>query len=424
MKKFELVKMDLSLYYEKLDNGLEVYMIPKDNVNGIYATFSTKYGSVNNEFVPNGCTNMAKFPLGIAHFLEHKLFEQKDGKNPFEFYSERGSDANANTSNFKTTYLFSGINFFEENLNYLLDYVQDPYFTDENVEKEKGIIEQEIRMYDDSPFWKLYERATYNAFHEHPIKYPLAGTISTIKKITKENLYTCYNTFYHPSNMFLVITGNIEPKETLNIIKLNQEKKEYKDIKPIKNKVYNEPDDVAKKKDHSTMSVEIPRASIGYKIANKSNLDIQKFKNYLSIFFDIKFGSISEFNDKLIEEGLISSDIDINVINTDKHLLFILIIESDNIDKVIKRIENELTNRDIDENDFIRKKKVKKSSSIYKSDNIYSLNSKIMSNIINYGEVILDEHKLIDELNYDEFIKIVKNSDMSNKTIYKINKTK
>ena len=170
------------------------------------------------------------------------------------------------------------------------------------------------------------------------------------------------------------------------------------------------------------MSIQIPRASIGYKIANNTHLDINKFKDYLSLFFDIKLGSVSEFNDSLIEKGLISNDIDINVINTDKHLLFILLIESDNVDKVIKSIDKELKNREVLESDFIRKKKVKKSSSIYKSDNIYSINNKIMGNIINYGKVILDEHKMIDELTYNEFISVIKNIDMSNKTIYKINK--
>ena len=140
--KTSLVKMDLDMYYEKLDNGLEVYIVPKDNVNSVYATFSTKFGSINSCFIPYDRTKLTEFPLGIAHFLEHKMFEQKNGIDPFTFYSERGSDANANTSNYKTTYLFSGTGFLNENLNYLLDYVQSPYFTDENVDKEKGIIEQ------------------------------------------------------------------------------------------------------------------------------------------------------------------------------------------------------------------------------------------------------------------------------------------
>ena len=144
MKKIDIKNLDLNLFYEKLDNGLEVYVIPKENCNNVYATFSTKYGSNIIEFVPIGEKKMIKVPLGIAHFLEHKLFEQKDGIDPFTFYSERGADANANTNQKKTTYLFSGSNFILENLNYLLDYVQEPYFTDKNVEKEKGIITQEI----------------------------------------------------------------------------------------------------------------------------------------------------------------------------------------------------------------------------------------------------------------------------------------
>ena len=223
--KTKLEKMDLNLYYEQMDNGLDVYIVPFDKVNSVYVTFSTKFGSIHDEFIPYDRTSMTKFPLGIAHFLEHKLFEQKNGVDPFTFYSERGSDANANTSNFKTTYLFSGTNFLDENLNYLLDYVQDPYFTEENVEKEKGIIDQEIRMYEDSPYYKLYDRILYNSFKNHPIKYPIGGTISSIKKITVQDLYTCYYTFYHPKNMFLVITGNVDPKDVISLIKANQENK-------------------------------------------------------------------------------------------------------------------------------------------------------------------------------------------------------
>ena len=233
MKKSKLEKLDLSLYTEELDNGLRVFIVPKTDVNGIYATLSTKFGSVYKEFVPLNEKKMVSVPLGVAHFLEHKMFEQKNNIDPFTFYSERGSDANANTSNYKTTYLFSGPNFFDENINYLLDYVQDPYFTDENVEKEKGIIEQEIKMYEDDPYFKMYDGIIYNTFIKHPIKYPIAGTVEDVRKITKEDLYTCYNTFYHPSNMFLVITGNVDPKEAMEVIKINQEKKKFDSKKEI-----------------------------------------------------------------------------------------------------------------------------------------------------------------------------------------------
>ena len=422
--KTKLEKMDLTMYYEKLDNGLEVYIVPFDKVNSVYATFSTKFGSIHDEFIPYDRTSMTKFPLGIAHFLEHKLFEQKNGVDPFTFYSERGSDANANTSNFKTTYLFSGTNFLDENLNYLLDYVQDPYFTDENIEKEKGIIEQEIRMYEDSPYFKLYDRILYNSFKNHPIKYPIAGTISSIKKITKKDLYTCYHTFYHPKNMFLVITGNVDAKDTISLIKANQENKVFKPYKDIVLKEYDEPDEVVTKSGSTEMDIEIPKVSIGYKIRNNTSLSINKFKTYIGMFFDIKFGSVSLFNETIKNDNLATLDMDITLVNTDKHVLVILSNDTNNSKELISRIETELDSRDIKETDFNRKKKVKKSSVIYKSDSIYAINNKIMANIINEGEVITDEHKYIDSLNYEEFINTIKNIDLNNKTIYNINKKK
>ena len=229
MKRINIKELKLDLYTEKLDNGLEIYIIPK-KCNNIYTTFSTKYGSNQDEFVPINSKKMKKYPLGIAHFLEHKMFEQEDGTDPFEYYSERGADANANTSNYKTTYLFSGPEFFDENINYLIDYVQSPYFTDENVEKEKGIIIQEIKMYQDDPYSVLFEKSVYNSFIKHPIKIPVIGTIESVKKITKKDLYECYNTFYNPGNMFIVVTGNIDPKQTIELIKENQSKKEFKSI--------------------------------------------------------------------------------------------------------------------------------------------------------------------------------------------------
>ena len=230
MKKTNLKHLNLDLYEEKLDNGLTIYVIPKQNFNNIYVTFSTKFGSNEIEFIPNNKKEYVKVPLGIAHFLEHKLFEQKDNIDPFTFYNERGSDCNANTNQYKTTYLFSGPNFFSENLNYLLDYVQEPYFTDENVEKEKGIIEQEIKMYLDDPDTVIYEKTLENCFSNHPMKNSIIGTIKSVRSITKEELYTCYNTFYHPSNMFIVVTGNVDPIETIKIIKKNQSKKKFDKI--------------------------------------------------------------------------------------------------------------------------------------------------------------------------------------------------
>ena len=424
MKINRLEKIDLDIYEETLKNGLKIYIIPKENVNGIYVTFTTKFGSINQEFVPINGDDFVKVPLGIAHFLEHKMFEQKDDVDPFTFYSERGCDANANTSNFKTTYLFSGANSFNENLNFLLDYVQSPYFTDKNVEKEKGIIEQEIKMYKDDPYYRIYDGIVFNSFKCHPIKYPVAGTIEEINKITKEDLYTCYNTFYHPSNMFIVITGNVDPEDTIDLIKINQEKKKYDKFNKIILKEYDEPDEVEKEKEEISMDIEIEKMGIGYKFSfSKSKKNINDIKNYIGILFDLKFGSTSLLSEKLKQEGLITSDIDITIINTDKHILVILMFESKNVEKVEKLINKELRDLSITIDDLNRKIKVRKSNCIYRSDSIYSLNSKIVSNVINYDKVIYDDYKKIEEINIDTMNKIIKNLNFNNKTVYVIHKS-
>ena len=424
MKKNKLERLDLEIYEETLENGLRVFIVPKENVNGIYATFSTKFGSVYQEFIPNDSNKMIKVPLGVAHFLEHKVFEQKDDKDPFTFYSERGCDANANTSNYKTTYLFSGANFFDENINYLLDYVQESFFTDENVEKEKGIIEQEIKMYEDDPFFKMYDGIIYNSFIKHPIKYPIAGKIEDIKSITKEDLYTCYNTFYHPSNMFLVITGNVDPKETMNLIKINQEGKKFNPSKKIVTKEIDEPNKVAKRLEKIKMDIEISKLGIGYKIdCSKINKDISIIKTYLTLLFDLKIGNTSILNEKLKELNLITHDLDFTVINTDKHVLIIIMIETNEINKVLNMIEEELKNLSVTESEFERKKKIRKSNCIYRSDNIYAINNKIVSNIMNYDKIIYDDYKKIDELNIKDLNKIVKNINLDNKTTYIIDKS-
>ena len=392
--KSKLEKMDLDLYSETLDNGLQVYIIPKDNVNGIVVSFTTKFGSEYSEFVPLGSKKMVKVPLGVAHFLEHKMFEQEDGVDPFTFFSERGCDANAYTSQNKTSYYFTGTNNFYDNLNFLLDYVQTPYFTDENVKKEKGIIIQELKMYDDDAAEKMYEGILYNLVSKHPIRYPIGGTIESVKSITKEDLYTCYNTFYHPSNMILIITGNVEPMETISAIKANQSRKKFPKPKEIKIKKYDEPNEVFKKVEKVNKNVELSKLGIGYKIdCSKINENINDIIIYLSLFLSTKLGSTSKLYEKLKNENLISRGISRNFLHTDKHILVVIMVETEEQDKVLKMIEDELKDLSISDSDLARRKKVMKSGSIYSSDNINALNSKVLYDIFDYDKVILDEYK-------------------------------
>lgn len=419
MQKTSLNKMDLDVFSKTLSNGLKVYIIPKKEVNNIYVTFTTKYGSNIVEFVPNGEKDYIKVPLGIAHFLEHKMFEQEDEIDVFNFFSERGSDANANTNNKKTTYLFSGPNFFKENLEFLLDYVQKPYFTDENVEKEKGIIIQEMKMYQDDPYSKLYEAILDASFINNNTKYPIIGTEDSVNSITKEDLYACYKTFYHPSNMVLVVTGNVNPEETIEIVESNQSKKEFKKPETIKIKEYNEPDNVDSKKKIITASVTLPKVSINYKmnINNIKNIPLRKKLLYLSILFDSKFGGTSLINEKLRESKIISDSIDVSSVDADSHILFIIMGETNKEKDFLDAIKKEMLDLTISEQELERKKKTIISSMIYASDSIMRINHKIMNDYLKYGEIIDNNYDEVKSLNYEEFSKFIKELDVSNYNI-------
>ena len=403
------------VYFEKLDNGLEVYVLPMPNISNIYATFTTKFGSNVNEFVPSGKNKMIKVPDGIAHFLEHKLFEQEDGVDPFAFFSERGADCNANTSKEKTTYLFSGSTFFEENLNYLLDFVQSPYFTKENTEKEKGIIEQEINMYDDMPFWLMNDRAMANTFKFHPAKVPIAGSVKSIYKITKEDLYTCYNTFYHPANMILVVSGNVKQEEVFKIVKENQAKKEFSQAFKLNIKTYDEPDKVGVIKEIIKMDVAIPKFMINCKFNYQNlNLDLHTLVRYLNVFASASLGVTSLFNERLKNEEVITSDFGFDINFTDKHLVLSIIGESMNSNLVIKEILNYLPHASVSEEDFLSKQKRLKSSYLYASDNVYIVNDTLVNNIVLYNDGLANQYELIAKLNYKDFKNFIKKLNFKN----------
>lgn len=422
MKIDEINNIDLKLYSQTLENGLRVFVIPKENSNNIYVTFSTKFGSSINQFIPNGKDEYLKIPPGVAHFLEHKLFEQNDGIDPFSYFTNNGADANANTSYYKTTYLFSGPDNFYDNLDYLINFVQDPYFTDENVLKEVGIIEQEIKMYEDVPFFKLYDKTVYNVFHNHPLKYSISGSVDDIKKITKEMLYDCYNTFYHPANMFIVVVGNVDAKKTIDAIFKNQKTKKFLKPSEIKINEVQEPDEVFQKSAIIKSDIEIPKVAIAIKI-NILNYDINELILYLNTIFALKTDSTSNLSEKLKEENLITSNLDFEHLKTNKHLVYIFYAETLNPKLVSKLIIDELNDLRITKEELERKKKVLKSLYIFKSDSIYAMNHKICNNIINYDNVILDDFKHIDKLNIDTANSIINDINLDNLTITIITNT-
>lgn len=306
MEKISFDQLQEELYHEKLENGLEVYILPKKGFNKTYATFTTKYGSIDNHFVPAGKKELVKVPDGIAHFLEHKLFEKEDG-DVFQQFSRQGASANAFTSFTRTAYLFSSTSDVEKNLETLIDFVQYPYFSEKTVEKEKGIIGQEIDMYDDNPDWRLYFGAIQNLFENHPVKIDIAGTKESIAEITKDMLYECYHTFYHPSNMLLFIVGPVQVEEIMQQIKDNQAKKTFSSQVEIERKFDSEKEDVSEKKLVLPMNVHSSKCLVSIKATNTEKQGEEMLKQELTtnVLLELLFGRSSENYDKLYSSGLI-----------------------------------------------------------------------------------------------------------------------
>ncbi|MCY9288623.1 insulinase family protein [Bacillus haynesii] len=305
-KTIEFKQLKETLYYEKMPGGLDVYVLPKEGFNKTYAVFTTKYGSIDNQFVPLGEEEMVRVPDGIAHFLEHKLFEKEDG-DVFQQFSRQGASANAFTSFTRTAYLFSSTSNVEENLETLVDFVQDPYFTEKTVEKEKGIIGQEINMYDDNPDWRLFFGLIENMYQEHPVRIDIAGTIESISHITKDLLYKCYETFYHPSNMLLFVVGPVDPEAIIRQVRENQQKKPYTDQPEIVRKEVKEPGAVFKKEQEIKMNVQSSKCLVGLKSAHPMNTGEALLKHELTInlILECLFGKSSSDYERIYEQGYI-----------------------------------------------------------------------------------------------------------------------
>ena len=303
MKIIENSKVKEKLYVEKLENGLTVMIVPKKGIRKKYAIWGTNYGSNDSKFVVPGENQEIEVPRGVAHFLEHKMFEQENGVNSLDTLTALGVEANAYTTNDHTAYLFECTENFYPALDELMDYVQHPYFTDENVEKEKGIIGQEIMMYDDYPEWKVYLNALEAMYHEYPVKLDIAGTIETISHIDKDVLYKCYNTFYNPSNMAMVFCGDFEPELLLEEIKKRLiENKANGDIKRI---YPEEPEGIVQEKIEQNMDVSQPLFTIGIKDKIVENKEIVRKHITIEILLNMLMGKSSKLYKELYDEGIL-----------------------------------------------------------------------------------------------------------------------
>lgn len=303
-------RLDEKLEAYEHPSGLKAYLLPKKGFTKKYATFATHYGSINNRFIIPGTSEPIDVPDGIAHFLEHKLFEQKDG-SVMEKFSALGANANAYTSFNMTVYLFSCTDLFEECFKLLLDYVQNPYITEESVEKEKGIIGQEIRMYEDDPNWRVFFNFLKALYKNHPVRIDIAGTIESISRINRDVLYKCYNTFYHPSNMVIFAAGDIDAGRMFELVEKTIRTQESKE--EIKRLFPEEHLSVENNYIEQKLAVSMPMFQMGFKDAVTEKPDSREAvrrDTALKMVVEMIMGRSTDLYRELYEEGLINATFD------------------------------------------------------------------------------------------------------------------
>lgn len=353
VKEFVSEKLREKYYEIEHSSGLRIFVLPKEGYRSTYAIIGTPFGSINTEFdLKDG---KVRVPDGIAHYLEHKLFESEDG-DAFAKYAETGANANAYTSFDKTCYLFNCTEQFEKSLSILLELVTSPYFTEETVAKEQGIIGQEIKMYEDSPEWRVLFNLLGAMYHNHPVKVDIAGSIESIAEITPESLYTCYNSYYNLHNMALSVVGNVDVDTVLEICDKylkEQDKTEVKSIFPA------EPYEVKDDYVEQIFPVAVPIFNMGFKL-KADRLHNEEELALLDIILFMLSSSTSPMYRELMDKGLINSTFSYEMFEGGGYSAILFSGESrdpESAAKIIKAYFEKAKSEGLDKQDFEDAKK-------------------------------------------------------------------
>lgn len=336
----EIKSLELNEKYYEIDHksGLKIYVMPKENYSSAYAVFGTQYGSIDTKFKRSDSDSFTAVPEGIAHFLEHKLFESED-LDAFARYAKTGASANAYTSFDRTCYLFQCSDNFKDSLEILLDFVTHPYFTKETVEKEQGIIGQEITMYYDVPGWMSTFNLLKLLYVNHPVRIDIAGTVESIAQITDKLLYDCYNTFYNLNNMALAVVGNVTPEEVISVC---DKMLETAPLLEIERSFEDEPREIAGKFTEYNLAMSMPVFSFGYKEKCQSPKQDIKTIVQTNIILEILAGESSDLYNSLFEKGLINSSFSKEYFIGNGYEAIIFDGESENPQAVCEEIKREI----------------------------------------------------------------------------------
>jgi len=388
-------------------SGLDVYVFPK-KLTTTFALFATKYGSIDNKFKVKGSEETIEVPNGIAHFLEHKLFDNEDGTDTFSRYAETGANANAFTSFDKTAYLFSCTENFEESLEILLDFVTKPYFTEKSVQKEQGIIGQEIKMGEDNPARCLFFNLLSAMYESHPVQISIAGTVDSIAKIDAELLYKCYNTFYNLHNMVLCVCGDVDCDTVISVCDRVLEQAEESDIKRVFD---DEPNCVQKKRISAKMQIAKPLFEIGVKDNNIPKEPFERLKKAtgMAVLNEMIFSKSSKIFNDLYNEGLITSNFDYGYSISESFAFLELSGEADDPEAVYGRIKSYIEDQQkkgLDRKECERAKKVVYADFIKIFDNTEEIAYELMSYLFEDCD-LFDYARAVRVLEFDDVSKLL-----------------
>lgn len=409
IKVYESDKLCEKYYGFTHSSGLRVFVFPK-NLRTSYALFATKYGSLENSFKLAEDAEFTNVPAGIAHFLEHKMFENGDGKDTFELFGRTGASANAYTSFDKTAYLFSSTDNFYESLEILLDFVTHPYFTPETVAKEQGIIAQEIQMYEDNPNTRVYYELMRALYESHDVRTEIAGSVESIKEITSDLLYKCYNTFYNLNNMILCVCGDVETEKVVEVMDRVLEKAPVLDV--IRN-YKSEKAEVYKKKTETKMQIARPQFAIGVKDVDISD-DPYEFakKDYgMRILNEILFSSSTDFFNDMYEKGILNSQFSCEYDSSSSFAYNYYSGETEDPDAFFEILKNyiyECQSKSIDEDAFLRAKRTIYADFV----RLFDSTDEIANELISYAMLdidLFDNVKILDEIDVDYVETLLKN---------------
>lgn len=413
MEILDYPQFNEKIYAVSLANGLKVNLLARPEFHKTYGILTTDYGSVDSVFIPRNQTEFIKVPDGIAHFLEHKMFEKKD-YDAFELFGKYGASANAFTSFTRTSYLFSTVKHVKACVEILLDFVQDPYFSTQTVEKEKGIIGQEIKMYDDDPNWQLYFGIIENLYPQSPLSIDIAGTVESISQITAQDLYLCYETFYHPSNMNLFLVGNFDVLEILKLIEDNQANKTFSPISEIKRKpIENNEDSKAEIIPYrmKELNVQRPKTAVGIKGIDEvptGRLGL-KYKLKLTLALYLLYGEASDQYQNLYDQGLLDDSFGYEIQVERGYHLAIISGDTEKPQELSKAIieiaENGVETLKHKANEFILAKKEMLGRYIQSLNSLESIANQYEGNLFE-SATIFDAITLLEEITLNDVIEV------------------